>query len=354
MAKLYVPRIALISLLVLLISLPVVPLLLVLDSEPSLAPLPALSSSELNELEDILLENAPESTSRASQKSITLDVEELHLLLRYCAQLLVPSRPWTAQIVLSDEQLHVDANIGLVDFPSRFSLKMETTLGVEQRRLKLQQLTLGKLSVPARLIDPLLNLVIENLVAANPARTGLKELAEQVSNLQITPAAVSFDIQWQPELISGLRNQIQQLFVSDEDRRRIAHYHTLISTTIAAIPSDIRAVPLHTLLIPLFTAVKEESAMFGSPAAENRAAFQALSIYLNKEDITSTTGFQSVQGMPNARRVEVRLQQREDLAQHVASIAAISSSAGAELAQLLSTTKEATMPGTGLASAFQS
>ena len=104
MAKLNVPRIALMSLLVLLISLPVVLLLLVLDSEPSLAPLPALSSSELNELEDILLENAPESTSRASQKSITLDVEELHLLLRYCAQLLVPSRPWTAQIVLSDEQ----------------------------------------------------------------------------------------------------------------------------------------------------------------------------------------------------------------------------------------------------------
>ena len=68
MAKLNVPRISLMSLLVLLISLPVVLLLLVLDSEPSLAPLPALSSSELNQLEDILLENAPESTSRASQK----------------------------------------------------------------------------------------------------------------------------------------------------------------------------------------------------------------------------------------------------------------------------------------------
>ena len=82
------------SLLVLLISLPVVLLLLVLDSEPSLAPLPALSSSELNQLEDILLENAPESTSRTSQKSITLDTEELHLLLRYSAQLLTASHPW--------------------------------------------------------------------------------------------------------------------------------------------------------------------------------------------------------------------------------------------------------------------
>ena len=174
MAKLTALRMALMSLLVLLISLPVVLLLLALDSEPSLAPLPALSSSEFSQLEDILLENAPPSTSRASQKSITLDTEELHLLLRYCAQLLVPSRPWTAQMELSDEQLHVNANIGLIDFPSRFSLNMETTLGVEQRRLKLQQLTLGKLSVPAGLLDPLLNLVIENLVVANPARTGLE------------------------------------------------------------------------------------------------------------------------------------------------------------------------------------
>ena len=341
MAKLNVLRMALMPLLVLLISLPVVLLLLVLDSEPSLAPLPALSPSELNELEDILLENAPEATSRASQKSITLDAEELHLLLRYSAQLYEPSRPWTAQIALSDEQLHVDANIGLVDFPSRFFLKMESTLGPEQGRFKIQQLTLGKLSVPARLIGPFLNLVIENLVAANPARTGLEELAKQVSNLQISPAALSFDIQWQPELIAGLSNQIQQLFVSDEDRRRIAHYHTLISNTIAAIPSDIRAVPLHTLLISLFTAVREESDVSGNPAAENRAAFQALSVYLNRKDIASTTGFKSVQGMANPRPVEVRLQQREDLAQHVASVAAISSSAGAGLAQLLSTTKEA-------------
>ena len=81
--------------------------------------------------------------------------------------------------------------------------------------------------------------------------------------------------------------------------------------------------------------------MSRNPVAENRAAFQALSIYLNGEDIASRTGIKNAQELANPRPVEVRLQQREDLAQHVASIAAISSSAGAELAQLLSTTKEA-------------
>ena len=341
MAKLTALRMALMPPLVLVISLPVVLLLLALDSEPSLAPMPALSPSEFSQLEEILLENAPPSTSRASQKSITLDTEELNLLLRYSAQLLTASHPWVARMELSNEQLHVNANIGLIDFPSRFFLNIESTLGLDQGHLRLQQLTLGKLPVPAGLLDPFLDLMVTNLVVANPARTGLAELTDQVSNLQISPAAVSFDIQWQPELIAGLSNQIQQLFVSDDDRRRIAYYHTQISNTVAAIPAGISAVPLHTLLIPLFSAVREESVVSRNPVAENRAAFQALSIYLNGEDIASSTGIKNAQEQANPRPVEVRLQQREDLAQHVASIAAISSSAGAELAQLLSTTKEA-------------
>ena len=341
MAKLTALRMALMPPLVLVISLPVVLLLLALDSEPSLAPMPALSPSEFSQLEEILLENAPPSTSRASQKSITLDTKELNLLLRYSAQLLTASHPLVARLELSNEQLHVNANIGLINFPSRFFLNIESTLGLDQGRLRLQQLTLGKLPVPAGLLDPFLDLVVTNLVVANPDRTGLAELTDQVSNLQISPAAMSFDIQWQPELIAGLSNQIQQLFVSDDDRRRIAYYHTQISNTVAAIPTGISAVPLHTLLIPLFSAVREESVVSRNPVAENRAAFQALSIYLNGEDIASSTGIKNAQEQANPRPVEVRLQQREDLAQHVASIAAISSSAGAELAQLLSTTKEA-------------
>ena len=45
--------------------------------------------------------------------------------------------------------------------------------------------------------------------------------------------------------------------------------------------------------------------------------------------------------VPRAKFIEVRLQRRQDLAQHVSSIAAISALAGAELAKFLSTTKEA-------------
>ena len=45
--------------------------------------------------------------------------------------------------------------------------------------------------------------------------------------------------------------------------------------------------------------------------------------------------------MQPAKYIEVRLQRRQDLAQHLVSIAAVTASAGADFAQLLSTTKEA-------------
>jgi len=45
--------------------------------------------------------------------------------------------------------------------------------------------------------------------------------------------------------------------------------------------------------------------------------------------------------MQPAKYIEVRLQRRQDLAQHLVSIAAITASTGADFAQLLSTTKEA-------------
>ena len=341
MAKLSVLRMALIPFCILFVSLPLLLLLLTLASAPAVAPLPALSPAELSQLENLLLENAPESTSAVSQESIILNTEELNLLLRYGLQLFELSPRWAGRVALSEGRIQLDANIGLTDSPYRFFLNFESTLGPEEGRLKLRRLTVGKLSLPAALLEPLQNIISQNLAVAFSIGAELAELTIHVSNLRISPTAVLFDVQWQPDLIARLSKQIQQLFVSDEDPSRIDFYYTKITNTITAIPSDIRAVSLNALLVPLFSSASEASSVSGDPVAENKAAFQALSIYLNKEDITSITDSRNNEELSGPRSIEVRLQRREDLAQHVVSIAAISSSAGAEFAQILSTTKEA-------------
>ncbi|MCS5581101.1 MAG: hypothetical protein NZ837_11285, partial [Gammaproteobacteria bacterium] len=122
---------------------------------------------------------------------------------------------------------------------------------------------------------------------------------------------------------------------------RIMEHYRLISEIAAAIPANLRAVSLNTFLVPMFTAANEKSKSGSDPIAENRTLFQTLAIYVNHEDISQLLGETLAKEMQPAKYIEVRLQRRQDLAQHLISIAAITASTGADFAQLLSTTKEA-------------
>jgi hypothetical protein len=91
----------------------------------------------------------------------------------------------------------------------------------------------------------------------------------------------------------------------------------------------------------LFAAAAEKTLAGSDPIAENRTAFQTLAIYLNQESIAQLIGEEAAAEIELAPFIEPRLFRRQDLAQHLVSIAAITASAGADLAQMLSTTKEA-------------
>ena len=152
---------------------------------------------------------------------------------------------------------------------------------------------------------------------------------------------MTVSLQWNPNLISRIGNQAQQLFISEQDQQRIINYYAIITNIAAAVPIDIRAVSINAFLSPLFAAAAEKTLAGSDPIAENRTAFQTLAAYLNKESIAQLIGKEAAAEIEPAPFIEARLLRRQDLAQHLVSIAAITASAGADLAQMLSTTKEA-------------
>jgi hypothetical protein len=149
------------------------------------------------------------------------------------------------------------------------------------------------------------------------------------------------NLQWDPDLFDRISNRAQQLFISAADQQRIIAYYKRIDEIARAIPADLRAVSLNTFLVPLFSDAQQKSMAGSDPIAENRTILQTLAVYVNDGNIEQLLGPELAQQLAPARFVEVRLQRRQDLAQHLVSIAAISASAGAGFAQLLSTTKEA-------------
>ena len=331
----------LLSLLVILLCGPFIVFLLAVQTEPAVTNAPPLTSNEISRVEQLLLKNAPQSPSARSEQNLQLNADELNLLLSYSINMTRLSPEWAAVLTLADNTVNTKLTFQLVDGWIPLYLNFGVDLILNDSLLVLDKLVVGKLQVPNGLLELASTSIRSYLDSENKAYQDFSELIASVDQVSVIQDRIYVTLQWDPILISRISEQAQQLFISDEDQQRIMEHYRLISEIAAAIPANLRAVSLNTFLVPMFTAANEKSKSGSDPIAENRTLFQTLAIYVNREDISQLLGETLAKEMQPAKYIEVRLQRRQDLAQHLVSIAAITASTGADFAQLLSTTKEA-------------
>ena len=331
----------LLSLLVILLCGPFIVFLLAVQTEPAVTNAPPLTSNEISRVEQLLLKNAPQSPSARSEQNLQLNADELNLLLSYSINMTRLSPEWAAVLTLADNTVNTKLTFQLVDGWIPLYLNFGIDLILNDSLLVLDKLVVGKLQVPNGLLELASTSIRSYLDSENKAYQDFSELIASVDQVSVIQDRIYVTLQWDPILISRISEQAQQLFISDEDQQRIMEHYRLISEIAATIPANLRAVSLNTFLVPMFTAANEKSKSGSDPIAENRTLFQTLAIYVNHEDISQLLGETLAKEMQPAKYIEVRLQRRQDLAQHLVSIAAITASAGADFAQLLSTTKEA-------------
>ena len=329
------------TLAVLLLSTPVILLLLAIETSPSHVAEKQFSSKELSRIEALLLESTPRSPSYASRHELQLNSEELNLLLRYAANIMNLSSDWVAQTQLSQDNLNAQLSLRLGTGPISMYLNAKADFIENDNLLMLDTLRIGRISVPNRFLQFTLQRLREELATENVAYQNFSELINNVESVELELNRMTISMQWDPSLIGRIGNQAQQFFISEQDRQRIIDYYAIITKIAAVVPIDIRAVSINAFLSPLFAAAAEKTLAGSDPIAENRTAFLTLATYLNKESITQLIGEEAAAKIEPAPFVEARLLRRQDLAQHLVSIAAITASAGADLAQMLSTTKEA-------------
>ena len=329
------------ALAVLLLSTPVILLLLAIETSPSHVAEQQFSGKEISRIEALLLESTPRSPSYASRHELRLNSEELNLLLRYAVNIMNLSSDWVAQTQLSQGNLNAQLSLRLGAGPISMYLNAKAGFIENDNLLMLDTLRIGRISVPNRFLQFTLQRLREELATENVAYQNFSELINNVESVELELNKMTISLQWDPSLISRIGNQAQQFFISEQDRQRIIDYYAIITKIAAVVPIDIRAVSINTFLSPLFAAAAEKTLAGSDPIAENRTAFQTLATYLNKESIAQLIGEEAAAKIEPAPFVEARLLRRQDLAQHLVSIAAITASAGADLAQMLSTTKEA-------------
>lgn len=329
------------SLLVLLISSPFILLLLALQSERLVPANAVLSAAELNEVEQLLLESAPESTLAPSRRQLQLSSRELNLLQRYGFQVMGLLPSWSGQLDLQQDEVNALLSIQMNVGPLPVYLNMQGSFTNEDDGIHLRELRLGNLQLPDPIMDFAVSRIQNNLLTADVGFDDFQALMDNVDAIELAPDQVSLTMLWEPQLMDRLAYRAQQIFVPQEDRERILDYYQVSKDIVSTIPRDLRAVSLNTFLVAMFKEAQDRSRISGDPVAENRAALQALAVYVNNEDIAQLVGQELAAGVEPASFIEVRLQRRQDLAQHLVSIAAITASAGAGFAQMLSNTKEA-------------
>lgn len=328
------------TLLVLLLSTPLIALLLALQGDAGVPVASPLSAEEVSRVERIIVENAPGSVSSTTEQTVGLDQEELNLLLRYAMELLQLDGVAGSSITLTEQSLRGQVSLPLwsTRLPVWLNLGADFT-GVEQT-LALESLQLGQLRIPARLVTGVLNRLRLSYLAGNPAYEDLRELAGSIRRISLQEDELRVDLLWEPQLIARIFDQARYFLITAEDQQRIIRHYQLLHDLIAATPESTRAISLNALLVPMFGAVMAAGGAATDPVAENRTLLLTLALYVNNEDLSQLLG-PLAEGLPRARTIEVRVQRRQDLAQHIATSAAISASAGAGLAEILSSTKEA-------------
>ena len=328
------------STIILFLTSPIVILIVTLQTEPTIPENRPLTSSEVSALENLILNLAPQSLDKTSLVDISLDVSDISLLLRHSLRLTNLYDRLNVRVLAEANTINYDLSwrISL----SSFSLYLNLRAGFkhENGKLKLYDLDVGNLKIPKDWTGQLVKIVESTVLDSTAAYIVVERFLEQITIKSIGSSKINVQLEWEPEFLSELSTHAQRWFISAEDKERIIRHYLLINDVVTTIPTNIRAISMIDLLEGTFAAAYESSLAGADPLAENRTLLQTLAIYVNNENIAKLIGSDAASDLPVARFIEVRLLRRQDLAQHFASVAAITASLGPELAALLSTTKE--------------
>jgi hypothetical protein len=315
-------------------------LALLLDSQPVVLGQGALSERETRALERLIADNTPSRFRSSDQRELSLSGSELTLLGNFTLSNIPQLAPLAVRFEITDNQgtalLSIPADIG----PFTLFLNLRASFEQQAERAELISLYVGHLRIPQPLIRAGERIASQRLSSASQANQELASLRHNVQAVALAADKVFLRLTWEPEVLSQIRSQAQQVLVTGDDRERLLFYYSEI-VQIATLERENRATSsLQTFMPTLFSVARQRSASEGDPIAENRALLQALSLFVNNLPLSHL-----VAELPDGYHTEIpdlrtSLYRRPDLSQHFVTSAAITASAGASIAEVLANSKE--------------
>jgi hypothetical protein len=318
-------------------SLPLIMLILILQRGATVPANPALDQAQIAEIQQLLIDNDPRQLLASDFQQVRLAETELNALAIYVKD----SNPALESINVHTDLIENGAMASLSIPINAMGLHRYFNIALNfnhvDDRLSLTSVEAGSLNIPAPLLAPMREFIAIRLREEGNFQL-VSSFIDSLHFQSISEDNIVIQLDWQDENLEELGDQARQVFVSAREADRMIYYHDRLVTITNELPREINTIGLNDLLRPLFLYASVNSAGGADPIAENRAVFIVLSAYLTELDLATLIGDDVELAIP--RVVDVVIDRREDLARHVVTSAAISASAGAGMAEVLSVYKE--------------
>jgi len=299
------------------------------ESTPLVEPARHLSYQDIARIKQLLRQHGPRHLKKQEAHTLSLTERDLNLLLMYA----VPdSLNTSSRVDLRPDGMMVRLTVKLPDSPLGDYLNITADLSGADGSIHIERLTLGGLSLPVWLLEPLL-LPGHRLMLArfDEYRTAV----EAIRSYRFHDDRLVVVYQLDPNLVERLQQSGKVFLFPEADSRRMLAYHEELVRISDQYAS--RRLSLDRVLPPLFQLAAARTAGSGEPQAENRALLLTLTMHALGMNISR---YIDVPLEPPVQLLHLSVLGRIDLVQHYLVSAALTVSAGSGLAGAMGVFKE--------------
>ncbi len=300
-----------------------------IESTPLVEPAGRLSHQDIARIKQLLRQHDPRRLNKQEVRTLQLTERDLNLLLEYLAPNAMNT---SSRADLRPEGMNLQLTAKLPASPLGDYLNISADLSAGGDRLHLERLTLGGLSLPAWLLDPLL-LQVHRVMLAR--LDDYRAATAAIRSYRLLDDRLVVEYQLDPGLVARLRQSGKVFLFPDADTRRMLAYHEEL-VRISGQPASRRRT-LVSVLPPLFQLAATRTTVNGEPQAENRALLLTLTMHALGMNISR---YIDAPLAPHRHVLHLSVHGRHDLVLHYLVSAAVTASAGSGLASAMGEFKE--------------
>ncbi|CAH1070347.1 YfiM family protein [Candidatus Nitrotoga sp. 1052] len=295
------------------------------EKQPLVTGIAQFTPAHIDRAKHILSRNDPRKMKAGVLRTITISQEDLDLVVNYLANSYGKS---SSNIDLQQGMARVRATVELPPNPIGRYLNIDAKFRETKALPRFEYLRIGKLPVPAFIADGLLQFGIKQLQASEDYGAA----ADVIKNVSTNNEMLRIVFEWN----EALPNQLKALLVPPKEQERLKAYHERLVELTGKLGSK-RKLRFNELMRALFELAKQRT-NGGDPAAENRAAIIVMAFYVNGKGLGAIIPAAMQWPKPTSRNVT--LGGRSDFSQHFTISAALASTAGSPLSDVIGLYKE--------------